>query len=653
MKPARSLRRAVSRTVLCIIACLSLRGPVAQAAPPAGYTLVWEDEFNGTALDPRYWNHTYPGPYRDGFNTSLATSVAGGFLTITTFTEGGVHYTDHLDTKAKYQPKYGYMEARILFSNAPGNWSAFWMFAPTIGAGGNPRTDGVEIDIVEHRDVNQSGVDISNQVNSALHWDGYGANHKSVTSGLRGAGLASGFHTYAVEWTPAYKKFYIDGAYLYTVNDSVATHPVPPEAPVSQRSQYFMLSTEIQDASWAGSIPAGGYGSPATSDSTMIVDYVRVYQLAPPVPAVPAGVAVANVNHRSIRLSWTMSDNAPHYRIKRSLASGGPYTTIGTSGVGYTDEDVVPDVTYHYVVSAVNGPNESADSAEVSAAPLPSDTHAGLWSARVALPGGTPTYHALRQTVPVTANTSYKAGFWAKGTGRLRLLIRPPGGSPYMADKFINATTHWAWHEVSFHSGANTQATFYLDDSSGVAGTVLVDDTFLGLDGGANLLANPGFESGGTGWTIYQPQTWTIRHAANVHTGLGSSRGVFKGGTPSYGACRQLVSVSAATAYQAGLWLKGAGRIRFGVRETGGTWLASQFITATADWTYHSLPFNSGASTQVRFYVDDSSAAAGTVYVDDTFLGVAGGANLLVDPGFETGSSLWQVSPATWKSDQY
>lgn len=621
------------------------------AAPPVGYTLVWSDEFDGSVLDASYWNHTYPGPYRDAYNTAEATTVTNGNLTITTYTDNGVHYTDHLDTKNKYHPKYGYMEAKILFSNAPGNWSAFWMMSPTMGATNNPHVDGTEIDITEHREVNQAGTVINDQIPSTIHWDGYAANHKSVSSGLRGSGLSSGFHVYGMEWTPDYHKFYIDGTYLYTVFNSTDTDPIPPLAPVSQRSEYFMLSTEIQTASWAGNIPAGGYGSKATSSSQMIVDYVRVYQNAPAMPAVPTGMTISNVNHRAITLSWNLVDNAPYYNVKRSLTSGGPYTTIAASGKGYTDTNVVPDTTYYYVVSAVNGPNQSANSAQVGAAPLPSDTHAGLWSAQMTV-SGTASYYAIRQSVSVATNTAYSAGIWVKGGGRVRFGVRQTDGT-WLSSQFITAGTAWAYYPTTFNSGANTQVTYYIDDSSTTAGTVIIDDAFLGVSGGANLLANPGFESGNTGWTIYQPAAWRIRLAANVHAGIGSSRGIFSG-TVSYHSLKQTVTVAANTTYQAGLWIKGAGRIRLGVRQTNGTFLASLFVTASGDWTYYSMPFSSGANTQAVLYVDDSSATAGTVYVDDTFMGLSGGANLLANPGFENGATSWTVSStAVWKPDQF
>ena len=46
----------------------------------------------------------------------------------------------------------------------------------------------------------------------------------------------------------------------------------------SHRSEDLQLTCEVADASWAGYIPAGGYGSRTTSTTKMDVDRVRVWQ---------------------------------------------------------------------------------------------------------------------------------------------------------------------------------------------------------------------------------------------------------------------------------------------------------------------------------------------------------------------------------------
>jgi autotransporter-associated beta strand protein len=237
-------------------------------APPAGYYLVWADEFTGSSLDTSKWNYWLAGPRRDAINTSSAVSVSGGNLTITTYTTNGTHYTGIIATDNKFRTKFGYWEASIDWNDAPGMWSAYWMQSPTMGANvSDPVTSGCEIDIAEHRSIDSGGTDISGKVQANIHWNGYSASHVSQGSGNVGSGLNAGFHTYGCKWTSGAYDFTIDGATKWTGGSS----------PVSRSTEWMILSSEVDDASWAGSIPVGGYGNLGTSTTKMIVDYVRYY----------------------------------------------------------------------------------------------------------------------------------------------------------------------------------------------------------------------------------------------------------------------------------------------------------------------------------------------------------------------------------------
>jgi glucosylceramidase len=70
-------------------------------------------------------------------------------------------------------------------------------------------------------------------------------------------------------------------------------------------------------------------------------------------------------------LKWDFSPLADTYVVKRSDIAGGPYKVLA-SGVGlpeYFDSSAKSGTTYYYVVSAVNGHGESADSPEATAVP--------------------------------------------------------------------------------------------------------------------------------------------------------------------------------------------------------------------------------------------------------------------------------------------
>jgi len=240
---------------------------------------TWSDEFDGTSLDLARWGYRAEGTRHDGILARDAVSVAGGALTIKTYTEAGRHYSGMISTQktgsAGFEQAYGYFEARVKFNSAPGQWSAFWLQSPTIGSPlGDPPTAGVEMDIAEHRArcVTTSATcsvagDISNRIQQALIWDGYGATSKStVKLSDPPVGLGNGsWHTWALRWTPHDVTFYYDDTAMWSMT-----------GPISRRSQYMILSSEVGQF-FAGDIPAGGYGSRETSTTNMQVDYVRVW----------------------------------------------------------------------------------------------------------------------------------------------------------------------------------------------------------------------------------------------------------------------------------------------------------------------------------------------------------------------------------------
>nr|MBA3480810.1 glycoside hydrolase family 16 protein [Pirellulales bacterium] len=120
---------------------------------------------------------------------------------------------------------------------------------------------------------NNNGTDIRHRYVSAVHWDGYEAAHQQVAkthSGLAGLGNDS-WHTYGLKWTASGYEFYYDDALIWTV-----------ASPVSERSEYLILSSEVEDGTWAGAVPAGGYGSLLSSVTNVQVDYVRVYSAVTP-----------------------------------------------------------------------------------------------------------------------------------------------------------------------------------------------------------------------------------------------------------------------------------------------------------------------------------------------------------------------------------
>jgi beta-glucanase (GH16 family) len=251
--------------------------PGVLAGDAASWRLAWHDEFDGAQLDEAKWT-PQSAPRKGAQNTPDAVAVRDGMMTITTWTENGKHLTGFLRTIGKFETTYGYFEARIRFHTTPGEWGAFWLTSPSIGKPvGDPAKAGVEIDVVEHRAVygvgSGAGNDASNLMAMALHWDGYGEHHQS--KGHPGhpppgaPSLQGNWHTYAVLWTAERYIFYLDGKPQWDTDIAVA-----------QRPEFLLLTCEVNDKSWAGAVPEGGFGSREESRTKMEVDWVRVWQKA-------------------------------------------------------------------------------------------------------------------------------------------------------------------------------------------------------------------------------------------------------------------------------------------------------------------------------------------------------------------------------------
>lgn len=311
-------------------------------AVPAGYVLQWSDEFTNNTLNTNYWNYSQTNR-RSAYNTPSAVSVTNGCLVITTYTEGGTNFTGFIDTANKVANSYGYYEASIQFSNAPGNWSAFWLQSPFVGNTNNNPTNGVEIDIFEHRDVDGGGNQWVNGGDSALHWDGYGAFGQGTIWSSSNLGVGSGFHTYGLLWTTNSYTFYVDGNATWTPNYLVSSAP-----------EFIRLTSEVESNSWAGTVPGGSYPDLPGSPFQMLVDYVRYY--APPVS--PVLNRAATYCAGAFALSFSGANNQS-YRVLASTNLMLPLTnwlvltngTFGTSMVSYTDTAATKMQEFYRVTS--------------------------------------------------------------------------------------------------------------------------------------------------------------------------------------------------------------------------------------------------------------------------------------------------------------
>jgi beta-glucanase (GH16 family) len=234
------------------------------AADDTVYTnLVWSDEFNTDgAPDVAKWTYDL-GANGWGNNekqnyTNLAKNVKvqGGSLIITAVKEasGGAEYSSaRIKTQGLYDFKYGTIEMKAKMPKGAGTWPAFWALgtaAVTWPANG-------EIDFMEYVGAKPL------QTQSALHYP----NHSGGSAPFKTTVIANPdteFHVYKTIWSPKTIRFFLDGALYFTFDNADTTLPF--------HNNFFM----IMNVAMGGSL--GGTIDPAFTQSSMEVDYIKVYQ---------------------------------------------------------------------------------------------------------------------------------------------------------------------------------------------------------------------------------------------------------------------------------------------------------------------------------------------------------------------------------------
>jgi fibronectin type 3 domain-containing protein len=191
-------------------------------------------------------------------------------------------------------------------------------------------------------------------------------------------------------------------------------------------------------------------------------------------PAIPANLS-AMASDGQVSLSWSAASGAATYNVKRSLTSGGPYTTIasGVTTASYIDTGLTDGTTYYYVVSAVNVASEGNNSTQASATPQPPPTVAVAASAI---------------SNPVTNGTSALSVLGADVTGESGLTYTwSVVGTPPLPVTFSPNGSNTAKNSVATFNAIGTYTLqVVIKDSLGQSATSTVNvtvNTILGTTG--------------------------------------------------------------------------------------------------------------------------------------------------------------------------
>ena len=251
---------------------------------PDGYSLVWNDEFDGnygyapnenglprTELNPNDWTHEVKNSgwvnheLQNYVNHKtpegkLVTELRNGKLCITALKENGKVYSGRVYAKVKQGWTYGYIEASIKLPKGKGTWPAFWMMPVNFRSW---PADG-EIDIMEEVGYHPDYVSSSLHANAHVHSNGTQVTHEMKCEGAEGE-----FHTYAILWTAKNITTYVDGkVQLSYDNRGLGRDDWPYDNP------FYIIFNLAWGGDWGGAQGVDESALPAT----MEVDYVRVFQ---------------------------------------------------------------------------------------------------------------------------------------------------------------------------------------------------------------------------------------------------------------------------------------------------------------------------------------------------------------------------------------
>ncbi|MEU8354999.1 glycoside hydrolase family 16 protein [Nonomuraea sp. NPDC048882] len=272
---------------------------------PSGWSLVWSDDFNGSANtlpSSSNWiidtGHAYPGgPANWGTgeiqnytsSTSNLSLDGSGNLRITPLRSSSGEWTSaRIETRrADFKPADGRMlriESRIQMPNVTGDaalgyWPAFWALgAPYRGNYWNWPAIG-EFDIME----NVNGL---NSVWAVLHCGVNPGGPCNETTGLGasracpGSTCQSAFHTYRFEWdrsvSPNQLRWYVDGQQFHSVNQ--AQFDATTWSNMTGHAGYFLLLNVAMGGAFPNALGGQTPTAATVPGRPMVVDYVAVWQ---------------------------------------------------------------------------------------------------------------------------------------------------------------------------------------------------------------------------------------------------------------------------------------------------------------------------------------------------------------------------------------
>ena len=267
--------------------------------PDRQWKMVWNDEFDGNAIDMQRWKNLQQSPPNiPGFrikpaDENCAVDGQGNLvLRLTRDADGTVRFHRGIISRA-FEKAFGYFETRVQFSTQPGWWTSVFLggsLSTSLLYGRDTFRYSQEFDIFEDFYKPKTKNDISHcyHANTFMETPGDEGDGKGICGGnmlarTKVARVAAGkmvlmedyggWHTVALEWSPLGHVFYVDGQETYRQSyKDVPMTTVPIQVTIKSHPNVPRKSKQE-----GGDMPFYGWLEEATFPDQLVVDYVRVY----------------------------------------------------------------------------------------------------------------------------------------------------------------------------------------------------------------------------------------------------------------------------------------------------------------------------------------------------------------------------------------
>lgn len=190
-----------------------------------GYSLVYSDEFNNSTLDTKQWlleNGAMTTYGNSGFLmnfSSKAFKMNGKEMVIKTQLGSDGYISGHASTQKSFSMQYGYVEAKVRTRSTPGLWMKMML---TDQYDGKDKIS--QIDVFNIYGMGDSVFASTGTLESKSYYSNYLKLIDPTFETYRSTAYLSGeplnedeYHTYGVEWTEDYIRFFLDGVSYGTV----------------------------------------------------------------------------------------------------------------------------------------------------------------------------------------------------------------------------------------------------------------------------------------------------------------------------------------------------------------------------------------------------------------------------------------------------